>query len=281
MTRNRLLLVLGLVLGLVAFGCSSEVISEPSPSTGVGGKADEWSTTDPTATVVFADDWSDAIHGTIRAGYPLAIRYDADRLPDCRGEMGGFPQWAITAHASVDGEPLTEIRLEPADDAEGTLEGTIATIPQGDDLALYFSITSTYGCHEYDSDYGNDYHFEITGGSEDGATIEFVVGDVVVEGTIEAGSTVTVLYDPARVTECVGTSGGTPAWSVTGYASVDGGRAITFDPTRPSGSERVTQPAEIEIPAGSELAIWFEINNRWGCHTWDSADGENFRFPIR
>src|SRR5690349_15848185 len=87
------------------------------------------------ATIGFGDDWREAVQGTLRAGAPVHLRYDADRLPTCRGEQGGIPQWGITAYASVDGGAWQSVGLRAGADP-GVVEGTLAALPAGDDLSV-------------------------------------------------------------------------------------------------------------------------------------------------
>lgn len=238
---------------------------------GGGGKAD-----DGVAAITFGDDWSETVDGTVRAGRALQIRYDADRLPGCRGEQAGVPQWAITAYASIDGGAATVVPLA----GEGVLEGAIADVPPGAELAMWFSVSNRWGCIAWDSDFGHDYRFAIDPATGAAATVRIDRDGVTLDGALVAGGTVTIEYDPARETTCRGTQGGRPQWSVTGYASVDGAPATTFDPTAVEGAERVTDPTTLPVPDGDELALWFQHTNRWGCVAWDSDFGANFVFAI-
>ena len=264
---------------LAAVGCTHGGPSDPAGGDGLGGKVDEWAP-EGGATIVFGDDWSETVTGTLRGGGPLRIRYDADRLPDCRGEMGGRPQWGISAYASVDGADASFVMLAPS--ADGLLEGTLEELPAGDDLAMWFTVTNRWGCHAYDSNFGDDYHFEIGSAPAGGAATVTFADDwsMVASGPIHAGDVLTVSYDLDRLSTCRGTMYGNPAWNIAGYYAVDGGEAESFEVTRVVGDDRVSVPAEIEVPAGREIAFWFEITNRWGCHEFDSNFGANWTLPI-
>jgi hypothetical protein len=50
-------------------------------------------------SVFFADDWSESTFGARRQGGWLELRYDLDRLPQCRGTHNGYPAWDVVAYA--------------------------------------------------------------------------------------------------------------------------------------------------------------------------------------
>jgi hypothetical protein len=266
------------ILLLLLGACTGEDAGGPGGD-GLGGKTDEWAPPGG-ATIVFSGDWSETVTGTLRAGGALRIRYDADRLPECRGEMGGRPQWAISASASVDGADADVVSLAAGDD--GLLEGTLDALPDGEDLAIWFTVTNRWGCVGYDSDYGNDYHFSLGAAPEgDVVVLEFDASwESRLSAPIHAGDELHVSYDMARLPDCRGTMYGRPAWSITGWYAVDGGTARPFEVSRVEGDQRIPQEAVIEVPDGDELAFWFEITNRWGCHGYDSNLGGNWIFPI-
>lgn len=238
------------------------------------GKDDGWGA----ATIVLADDWTESVQGTLRAGAPLRLRYDADRLGGCRGDQGGVPQWSITAYASVDGGAWTAIGLRGTGDV---VEGTFAALPGGRDLALYFTVHNRWGCIAYDSEFGGNYHFAIDPPPAASARLRFHAdGDVELDGDLVAGGTLVVEYDPARDTTCRGTQGGIPQWSVTGFVQVDDAPPTTFDPTVVDGDDRAIDPTTLVVPHGEWLELWFQHTNRWGCSAYDSDAGANFGYAI-
>jgi len=101
-------------------------------------------------------------------------------------------------------------------------------------------------------------------------------------GTLLAGSPVRVQYDLSRLTDCRGSTNGSDAWGVSGYASFDGGEPVAFAVSRIDSNGKV-QPvtATVQIPATAEsVELWFAINNRWGCIAYDSNEGANYSFDI-
>jgi uncharacterized protein YraI len=122
------------------------------------------------------------------------------------------------------------------------------------------------------------------GGKADGelSTITFDTDwNETASGALVAGSTIAIDYDLDRLTECRGSTGGSDVWGVTGFASFDGGEAVVFGVSRIDGGVTVPVTAELDVPAGaSSVAFWFEINNRWGCHAYDSNMSANYGFAI-
>jgi hypothetical protein len=117
------------------------------------------------------------------------------------------------------------------------------------------------------------------GGKADGAepTLAFTA-DFTTElvGALLAGSPVRVSYDLDRMTSCK-----SDAWGVSGYAMFDGGEPVAFAVSRLDGEDVVPVAAELQIPASaSHVALWFEINDTYGCHDYDSNDGANYELDI-
>ncbi|MBL9025492.1 MAG: hypothetical protein JNL21_25070 [Myxococcales bacterium] len=110
------------------------------------------------AKIVFGADYSETVQGKLRAGDPIQIAYDPARLPSCRGEQNGTPQWAITAFYRVGGGDVHAVSvaglMAPAGPA------TIVPDSAGK-LEVWFQVTNVWGCNEYDSDFGNNYKFSV------------------------------------------------------------------------------------------------------------------------
>jgi hypothetical protein len=272
---------LALVLLATLSACTMDA-STVTDDTGDPGDGKADGANDGIASITFTADFTQDVSGTIEPGSPLRVLFDADRLPGCRGDLYGRPAWTITASWFVDGGEPTDLAL--VDDGEGMLEGTIESVPAGADLAFYFQVTNRWGCQEFDSAYGQNYHFAIGEAGEPPSQqtlISFEAdGTVRVTGPVVAGATVRVHYEPSRVEECRGTTSGYPAWGVYGYAAVDGGEAESFEVTRVEGYDRVPVDAEIVIQPGQMLELWFQFSNRWGCVAYDSNGGQNWQFPI-
>ena len=99
--------------------------------------------------------------GSLVAGQPVTLRYDEARLPSCRGNVsGGGPGWTITAFYTLDGDNVESVAVAGAGLSNGPNPPTL-TVPDGGDLALWFQVTSVWGCSSYDSSYGANYHFAV------------------------------------------------------------------------------------------------------------------------
>ena len=102
---------------------------------------------------------------------------------------------------------------------------------------------------------------------------------------LATGTKVTIAYDTAR-TPCTGTSGGYPAFSTTAWYQLGttAPKSVVVAGLNPSGplAPTFTIPSAVlgEGAPANDLAIWFESTSRWGCHSYDSAYGKNFHFPI-
>ena len=123
------------------------------------------------------------------------------------------------------------------------------------------------------------------------ATIEFQAdGRIAVNELIRQGEQLAIKYDPQRTTGCRGYHDGMPAWDI--FASVrfhpggelfngsllqhfnpaNGGRI--FDPPQPV-------PLTVNVPADAiQAEMWFLNRNMFGCESWDSQFGNNYRLDI-
>ena len=109
------------------------------------------------ARITFGADFSETVSGKLRAGDPIEIAFDASRLSTCRGEQGGVPQWAITAHYRVNGGSVHAITV-----AGLMAESPALIVPESaGTLEIWFSITNKWGCHAYDSNFGENYRFQL------------------------------------------------------------------------------------------------------------------------
>lgn len=109
--------------------------------------------------IVFDAEWNEALEGELVAGESVLIDYDPARLEQCAATQGGIPQWAITGHQQqADGEVQTFDVLSP-NNPEG--EPAVLELDEPGTLELWFEATSVFGCHEWDSDFGANYAFEV------------------------------------------------------------------------------------------------------------------------
>jgi hypothetical protein len=269
------------LFALVLAACSTQTAIDDSD---LDGKADG---TDSVPKITFRDDFTQGVTGTLQAGAKVKIAYDIDRLQDCRGEDQGVEVFGVTGHAAFDGGETIDFeasKLNTSDDVVAKL-ATI-TIPAGtNEISLWFTISNKWGCQAYDSNYGENYVFSVAGGSGGGGDSVVIDFDAAMHeiqsDVIHSGDTVVIHYDPARLaSSCSGTQYGTAAWNITGHYRFDDGEFATLAVARVEGLALVAADPEI-VAAGSELEIYFECNNRWGNHDYDSDFGANYHFAVR
>jgi len=100
-------------------------------------------------------------------------------------------------------------------------------------------------------------------------------------GSLRAGRTVTIAYDPARASECAAYQGGVPQFATTGYAQLAGGPVQTFWAAGNASAPGTRSEVVLPKGRGGDLAIWFETTSRYGCHSFDSAFGANYHFDVK
>ncbi|HEX8952077.1 MAG TPA: DUF6209 family protein, partial [Polyangia bacterium] len=256
---KRLVLVL-----FVLSGCSGEL---RNPSSEVAS-AD---TTTPPATLTFAADWSVAQSAPVISGGKATLHYDPARLPNCRATYQGFPAWGITAYWAVDGgqafsAPVTQFQGGQVVPIDATF-----AVPPGSDLAVWFFASDEYGCTQWDSSYGRNFHFAL---AADAPALHFrwPGWSDDASGPLVAGRDFLVDYDIRRLPYCRQDYNGLQTWDVTVGYRFDGGAAGSASLTSaPNDYQRVQAPARLTAPPGAQTVdLWFENHDRTGCQTWDS-----------
>lgn len=262
-------LFVGALLTLVA-GCGAGVVGSD------GATAAQSANLGDTQTLDFGLDGIRA--PALLAGNTASVTYDANRLPDCRGDQNGHPAWSITGYYQLNGGPVGSFwagGFSPDPSATSTFPLTGAG-----DLAMWFEITNVWGCTAWDSDYGRNFHFQVAAGAP---TISFNADwTVSTDGTLAAGAPITIKYDIARLPRCRQDYNGLPTWDVTLSYRFDGGQVTTVSATQVSGDLRTSAPVTVEAPAGArDLEVWFHNSDRAGCSDWDSDFGSNFHFELQ
>ncbi len=113
------------------------------------------------ATIVFDTDGNPTQTGAIHAGDQVVVHYAPERLTTCAGETAGHPSYGISGAYAVDGGASHTITVERTEGAMLVAADPVITVPHGSDLALWFSTSDVWGCHDYDSQAGANYHFTI------------------------------------------------------------------------------------------------------------------------
>ena len=261
----------------VAAGCSAETASSDPASDDSEVQSD--------ATIKLTSDFKMQVVGRPTAGKGLRIEYALDRLPQCRGNVGGGgPGWSITGYYSENGGPAKT--FDPTtlseDGKDRVAKPATIALKQGGDLALWFTVSSRWGCQEFDSAFGNNYHVDVAGAPPSAeATIVFdKSGAPRQDGALKAGGKVKIRYEQDRLPDCRRSQGGNPQWSIGGFAQIGGAEPVSFQTGRPEGSDREEIDAILELPRSGELALWFQVVSLGGCMKYDSNGGANYKFRI-
>lgn len=262
-------------LTMLAAACSAE--------TSNGTTGDEANVTGG-ARLALTGDFKTSFTGTAKAGAPIRVDYALERLPKCRGNSSGAPGWNIYGYYSENGGAAKsfEVTALTADGKDRVAKTATFTPSQGGDVAVWFQSTSVFGCTEYDSQYGQNFHLDVAGAPPDAnASITFKAdGSVDQEGTLHAGAKVKVRYEQDRLPQCRQTQGGSPVWNISGYASIDGAQALAFSTGKPVGGDREAIDVLVDLPKAGTLALWFDVTSISGCHEVDAKGGANYSFPI-
>jgi len=234
------------------------------------------SSTTSGAVIDFSSDWSVTESGDIAPGSTLTFRYDLDRLGKCRTTEYGQPAWAVLAYVSFDGAAPATLELAPSNGQTSGIVETTVPVPAANDVALWFYASDDGGCVQWDSRYGQNFHFSVEPAQV--PVIHFGSDwQTTVSGAVGPG-TVLVDYDLSRA-QCRGIQYGVDAYSVTMYASIDGADPVSQDVTTLVDGHRFATPRYVSLPQGDHtLSIWFENDDVFGCHAWDSNFGVNWDF---
>ncbi len=236
------------------------------------------------ASLSFNGDWSVvASSNPLPVGATVAVTYDANRLPQCRGTTNtGGPAWSITGYAQLNGGPVQSFWVAGHSPTPNPAPPSF-TLPAGEsgDLALWFQVTSSFGCTEWDSNYGNNHRFTV--GTPPPPSIRFASDwSETVSGTLRAGQDFVVDYDITRLPGCRQTYNGMATWDVAVQYRFDGGAVQEKSVTVISGYSRFPAPITLTAPAGARtVELWFKNWDRTSCVTWDSNYGSNYRFGLQ
>jgi hypothetical protein len=244
--------------------------------TGSGGKADGQLT-----TLKFTSDWRETSDGAVVGGLPIRIQYDLGRLTACRGSTNGSDVWGITGFAQFDDGAVQTFEVTRLVNGKAVAAPIELDIPaRAASVALWFQNTNRWGCTAYDSNDGANYTFDIEARADVAYASFDADGAEDLPRMVKAGDQLLVHYEPERLAECAGSSGGMAAWSITLNYQVDGGTVKKVLVTRADGANIVPADPEITLPRGRDLALWFDATNRWGCHAYDSNNSANYHIAI-
>lgn len=237
------------------------------------------------ASYALTADGAEKLTGAAKAGSPITIQYSLDRLTSCRGNVGGGgPGWNIYGYYSENGGEAKSFEVTKISGTGKDRESKPATIipSQGGDLAIWFQVTSVFGCTDYDSDFGANYHIQVQGDAPQTLpTITFEKsGDPTVKGDLKAGGKAKIHYAQERLDKCESFQGGNPVYGISGTAMLNGQKQA-FDTGRAEGGKRVAVDAIIDLPAPGQLELYFETTSIHGCHEYDSNMSANYKFDVK
>jgi hypothetical protein len=119
-----------------------------------------------------------------------------------------------------------------------------------------------------------------------GPTLRFGADwSVTQTGPVEAGKSVTVDYEFARLPECRTGYAGRAAWNIQAFALFTPmhvqQEATVLDTSASTSSTWVGRPATFQVPAGATgMQLWFHNTDRGGCNRYDSNFNRNYRFDV-
>jgi len=232
------------------------------------------------ASLSFNGDWTvSQSSDPLPVGSTVAVTYDANRLPGCRGTTNtGGPAWSITGYYSLNGGPVQSFWVAGHSPDGSTQSSFALPANTSGDLAMWFQVTNMWGCSEWDSNYEHNYHFNVGNPS-----IAFTADwNETVYGTLKSGKTFIVNYDLSRLPDCRQTYNGAPTWEIVVEYRIDGGPIQNTPVTRVDGFTRLSNPTPITAPAGARtVEMWFKNTDRASCVRYDSNFGQNYRFTLQ
>ena len=279
--RYLFILFAAAVLTASSAGCAA---SSSSSSEGAA-PGDEQDYTSEAATLKLSADFQSSVVGEAVAGKAIRVEYALERLPQCRGNVGGGgPAWNVTGFFSENGGAAKTFEVSAlTPDGKDRVATPARIVPtQGGDVAIWFQVSSAFGCSQFDSQFGQNFHLAVKGQVPvAGASIVFdKSGSPTVTGELKAGGKVRIRYEQDRLPQCRRTERGNPVWTITGFSQLDREASHTFDTARPEGAERAELESLVDLPHAGELSLWFQVVSLGGCMQYDSNSGGNYRFHV-
>lgn len=117
----------------------------------------------PGPTLTFAADFSISAGGPVVGGRSVVVNYDIARLPRCRQTYNGAPTWSVMANATFlpmnvrQSASVVDHTTQPSSSTPATFFA-----PEGaTEMVLYFQNNDRASCSDYDSNFGNNFHFAV------------------------------------------------------------------------------------------------------------------------
>ncbi|BCJ40879.1 hypothetical protein GCM10010168_48210 [Actinoplanes ianthinogenes] len=259
--------------GVLVLTAAAALLAMGSPAAAAGTAP---ATTPP--VLRYLADGGEQVDGTLEAGRPVLVDYDAARLPLCRNQYAGGDAWSISVYYRVDGGPVQSQPVVRLDENRHNVKAVVSVdLPAGGrDLELWFHSGDRAGCSEYDSRNGANYHYAV--GQPAVATFAADWSETVT-GELRAGRDLVIRYDAARLPQCRETYNSSPAWRIDAFYRFDGGPAQSAAVTDAIGR---SVPATVALPSGTHrVEFWFRVIGQLsGCVAYDSDYGANYAFAV-
>lgn len=112
--------------------------------------------------ILFTGDWQEIVTGNLQKGGNFSINYDSNRLPRGRQTYNGYPTWSILVYVKF--SESGAVKYQSLAQGEGTMMNAQFDIPEdGEEVIIWFyNIDRSCVVHDYDSNYGSNYHFTLT-----------------------------------------------------------------------------------------------------------------------
>ncbi len=151
-----------LLLVLLAAGCSGGTTAEAEDDSASSRLGED------EATLVFAANRAPTVRGKLVAGTRVKVEYDASRS-GCSGSTNtGKPAWSTTGHFRVAGGLLHDF-FAAGSNPDGSQQGVAPSFvlpARAGDLDLWFETGGLWGCHAWDTNYGQNFHFAVNAPSK-------------------------------------------------------------------------------------------------------------------
>lgn len=226
--------------------------------------------------------------GVLFAGAPIELISAAARFPRCGNSN-------VTAFLRTDDGRVFTVPMNGGDMMLNRHGWT--TIPaDAKSIDVWFKSESQTSdrwgsnvqtCTEWDSNFGNNYHFDLKSFDPSIAHFGGAAGSAPsLEKPLTKGGAIAFDYDPSRLTGCRTSHMGYPTWGIRAHARFDDGREATADIVEPG--DRDPRHVSIGIPDSANHAeVWFENYGLYpgdpgtSCQAWDSNGGANYSFDVQ
>ena len=205
----------------------------------------------PTPSIDFTSDWEETVHGELGVGREFKINYNKSRLA---GKV-------TVEYKFNDGPDYESNSMEESDD-DGFYHHTVAIPIDADKVVIWFK--NEADPPQYDSNFGQNYHFPITRPS----VVFLKDWEEKQHGALKAGGHFDLFYDEQRLGE-----------DIQVVAQMKFLDDTVVGKSLDAGNDDF-QSAVISIPGDAEkLVMWFYYEDDGGKH-YDSDFGNNYHFNL-